>query len=97
MPALSVESLGPRTINQAAEKSCFGSLAIDAWPATQRWNDSQNSKLLAKELMVMLAIEAAVPSEGLECLARMSLGSDSMKLRIVRGRADAWNHAKTNV
>jgi len=45
----------------------------------------------------MLAIEAAVPSEGLECLARMSLGGDSMKLRIVRGRADARNHAKTNV
>src|SRR5947207_7274770 len=52
LPALSIESLGPGAINHAAEESCFGSLAVIARPATQRWNDSQNSKLLAKEPMV---------------------------------------------
>jgi hypothetical protein len=47
--------------------------------------------------MVMFAIEPAIASQRTECLACMGLSSDRVKLRIVRGRADARNHAQTEV
>ena len=45
----------------------------------------------------MFAIKPAVSGQRIECLPRMSFSSDPVKLKIVRGRADARNHPKTDV